>query len=149
MRIKRNHQRVLCAALVLVAFFAPAYGNVSAFQLIFLALSSVHAESEITLVDVLIILLPLLLIPAAAAIILIRAIYQKPPNSFLLGLPFFALAFFFVIFSFDVNRQVGTVSVFGLLGKMQTGFYVAAFASLLLLLSYSRSETLNLRSNHR
>ncbi len=146
MRINRNKYRALYAALVLIAFFIPAYSNVSAFQFLFLAVGSITGESEITLLDLAVVLIPLLLVPLGAALILIRSVKKKPLNSLLLGLPFFSIAFFFLILSFDVNRQVNNTNAFGLLKQMSIGFYIAASASLFLLFSYSRREALNLNS---
>jgi hypothetical protein len=137
------------AALIIIAFFVPAYGSTSAFRFFISAIDSVGSDSEITLMDIFIVLLPLLLVPLAAAIILFRAIRRMAPNSLLLGLPFFSIAFFFLILSFDVTRQVNNGNVFRLLKQMSVGFYIAILASLLLLMSYSRREALNLSSGRK
>ncbi len=143
MSIKRNQYRAIFAVVVIVAFFIPAYNSVSAFQFLLLALGSLRNDSEITLVDLLVILLPLLLVPATALLILFQALNKRRVNSLLLCLPFFSMAFFFLIFSFDRVRQVSSFSVLNLLTEMRVGFYLAAFASLLLLFSYNRRESFN------
>lgn len=144
MAVKRNQFRALYAILVIISFFIPAYNHFSAFQFLLLALSSLGAESEITLIDLLVILFPLLLIPFTALLILIRSLSKKPLNTLLLCLPFFSFSFFFLIFSLDMVRQVNSGNVLNLLTQMRIGFYLAAAASLLLLFSYSRRESLNL-----
>ena len=144
MNLNRNQYRAIFAMVVLIAFFIPAYERVSAFQFLFLVLNSFDSDGEITLLDLLVILLPLLLVPAAAVLILLRIVNKKPVTSLLLCLPFFSVAFFFFIFSFDRIRQVNSVTMLNLLAEMRVGFYLAAFASLLLLFSYNRRESLNM-----
>lgn len=144
MRLNRNQYRAIYAALVIIAFFVPAYSNISAFQFLFLAIGAVGADNEITPVDLLVVLVPLLFIPLAAIIVLIKAMKKKPLNSLLLGLPFFSIAFFFLIMSFDMNRQSNAGGMFGLFREMSIGFYIAAAASLLLLLSNNRRESLKI-----
>ncbi len=149
MRLNRNHYRAIYAALVVIAFFIPAYGRISAFHFLLIAIDSVGADNEITIVDLVIVLLPFLFVHLTALIILLRAINNKPQNSLLFALPFFSIALFFLILSFDMNRQVNNTNVFGLLKEMSFGFYIAALASLLLLFSYSRREALNLSSENQ
>jgi hypothetical protein len=149
MSFNRNRSRAIYAALLLLAFFIPAYNQVSAFRFLIQAVSSAGNDNEITLVDLLVVLLPLLLIPATALLILVKAVNKKPLNSLLLSLPFFSMSFFFLILSFDINRQASGSNALGLLKQMSPGFYLAAFASLLLLFSYSRREALNLGSGRR
>ena len=147
MSLKRPHQRAIYAALIIIAFFIPAYNGVSAFQFLF-TIGSLTSDSEITIVDLLVIALPLLLIPATAMLILLKTIRQQPLNSFLLGMPFFSIAYFFLILSFDMSRQMTNANAFSLLTQMSIGFYVATAASVLLLFSYSRREALNLGAGH-
>lgn len=96
--------------------------------------------------DALVILFPLLFIPISALLILFRALRQKPVSGLLLSLPLFFLFFFFVIFSFDVNRETSNADMLAMLKDMRFGFYVAAMASVLLLFSYSKRESLNFGS---
>lgn len=149
MRVNRYQYRAIYSALVIVAFFIPAYHHVSAFEFLFLAIGSIGIDSEITLVDLFVVLLPLLLIPAAALWILVKTIVRKPLNSVLLGLPFFSILFFFLILWFDRSRQVSSGNPLTMLTQMRVGFYLAAVASLLLLFSYSRRESLNLGPGKR
>lgn len=135
--------------MVITAFFIPAYQSISAFRFLIMAIGTIGNDSEITLIDLLVILLPLLLIPATALLILIKAINKKPLNSLLLRLPFFSITFFFLILSLDMTRQVASNNVFDLLTKLSVGFYLAAFASLLLVFSFSRRESLNMGSGRR
>jgi len=146
MRLHRNHYRVLFAVLVITAFFIPAYDKISAFSFFGIAIGSVASDEELTLLDLLVVLIPLLLIPVASLLILFRAIRKKPLNSLLLSIPFFSLAFFFLILSFDMNRQLNMFTMLELLRQMKVGFYIAVSASLLLLFSYSRKESFNLTS---
>ena len=149
MRLSRNQCRAIYAGLIIIACFIPAHGHVSAFSFLQLAIGGIHSDTELTVIDLVVVLIPLLLIPTAAMIVLVRALQNKTLNSLLLGLPFFSLSFFFLILSFDVNRQGASGNIFGLLLEMNIGFYIAMAASLLLLVSYSRREALNLSSRRR
>lgn len=146
MRSSRNRCRMVYSALLLAAFFIPAYNNVSAYGFIGLAIASVKTDAEVTFLDALVILIPLLFIPLSALLILFRAFRKKPFNGLLLSLPLFFLLFFFFILSFDVNRQTSDADMIGLLKGMRFGFYIAALAAVLLLLSYSKRESLNFNS---
>lgn len=141
--MSRNRYRMLYSALLIAAFFVPAYNNISAFTFIGLALSAVRTDTEVTLIDLAVILLPLLFIPISGFIILYRAVKHKPFNGLLLSLPLFFLLFFFLILSFDMNRHLNNVNMIGLIKDMSVGFYLASLASVLLLLSYSKREALN------
>jgi fatty-acid desaturase len=137
---------MLYSALLIAAFFIPAYNHVSAFSFIGLAIGAVSTDSEVTFIDIMVVLLPLLFIPISACIILWRAFKHRPFNGLLLSLPLFFLLFFFLILSFDMNRQVNNVNAITLIKEMSIGFYLAALASVLLLFSYSKREALNLGS---
>ncbi|HEV7331109.1 MAG TPA: hypothetical protein VGN63_08730 [Flavisolibacter sp.] len=143
MRISRNQYRAIYATLILIAFFIPAYDNISAVGFLNLALGTVNSDDEMTMIDFVIISFPLLLIPLTAIIILFKSLRKKSLNSLLLSLPFFSLTFFILLLSFDVNKEVNNAGIFSLLKDMTFGFYIACFASLLLLLSHSRREALN------
>jgi hypothetical protein len=65
-----------------------------------------------------------------------------------LAMPLFFIAYFFLILSFDMSRQMTNANAFSLLTQMSIGFYVATAASVLLLFSYSRREALNLGAGH-
>lgn len=149
MRFSRNQTRAIYAGLIIVAFFIPAHGDTSAFGFLKLAINSIGSDTELTVIDLMVFLIPLLLIPATATIVLVRALQNKALNSLLLGLPFFSLTFFFLIFSFDVNWQGAGGNALSLLLQMSIGFYTAVVASLLLLLSYSKREALNLSPRRR
>jgi hypothetical protein len=137
---------MIYSALLIAAFFIPAYNGISAFSFIGIALSAIKNDSDVTYVDLLVILLPLLSIPVSAGIILWRAAKRRHFNGILLSLPLFFLLFFFLILSFDMNRQINNVSAITLIKDMSVGFYIAALASVLLILSYSRREALNFGS---
>ena len=146
MRMSRNRYRIIYSALLLAAFFLPAYNNVSAYRFTGLAIESAQTDAEVTFMDAMVILIPLLFIPISALLILFRALQQKPINGLLLSLPLFFLFFFFVILSFDVNRETSNADILGMLKDMRFGFYMAAMASVLLLFSYSKRESLNVGS---
>jgi hypothetical protein len=141
--MSRNRYRIIYSALLIAAFFIPAYSNVSAYRFIGLAIGSAQTDAEVTFMDALVILIPLLFIPLSALLILFRALRQKPINGLLLSLPLFFLLFFFLILSFDVNRETSNADMFGMLKDMRFGFYMAALTSVLLLFSYSKRESLN------
>lgn len=143
MRFTRNQYRALYASLIIVAFFIPAYNNISAAGFLSLALGTVKSDDEMTMIDFVIISFPLILILLTAFLILFRSLRKRSSTSLLLGLPFFSLAFFIVLLSFDVNKEVSNTGIFSLLKNMRYGFYIASFASLLLLFSHSRREALN------
>lgn len=143
MRLSRNRFRMIYAALVIVSFFIPAYQNVSAFEFFSLAIGDIRSEADVTLLDLVVILIPLLLIPFTALYVLMRAANKKPMNGLLLGLPLFSFAFFFLILSLDINRNVNNVDVLELLKEMSFGFYITAMGALLLLFTYSKKEALN------
>ena len=145
LRISRNLYRSVFAALLLVAFFIPAYGNISALDFLRLAIGVVNSDAELTLFDLVIVSLPLLLIPFAAGLILVRSLRKKGLNGLLLGLPFFSLLFFILLLSFDMNRHAGSLGVLGFLKELRIGFYLAGVASLLLLFSFTRSEAIGAR----
>lgn len=148
MRISRNHSRAICALLIIIAFFIPAYGNISALDFLNLAIHSVNNDAELTLLDLVIVSIPLLLVPLTALLILYRSLQKRTLNSLLLGLPFFSLAFFMLLVSFDINKNVSGSGMLMLVRNMRFGFYVAASASLLLLFSQSRREALKTGPRH-
>lgn len=143
MVLNRSKCRAIFALLIIFAFFVPAYHSVSAFQFLFIALSALRADNEVTFIDLLVVLLPLLSIPLTALFIFIRTVINKPLNVLLLNIPFFSVTFFFLIFSLDMNRQSSSTTVFDLLPQMRIGFYLATLASLLLIFSYSREEAMD------
>ncbi|MBB1287214.1 hypothetical protein HRH25_22750 [Flavisolibacter sp. BT320] len=143
MRISRNQYRAFYASLIIIAFFIPAYDNISAVGFLNLAFGTVSNDDEMTMVDFIIISFPLLLIPLTALIILFKSLRKKALNSLLLSLPFFSLAFFMLLLSFDMNKEVNNSGIFSLIKNMGFGFYIVCLASLLLLFSQSRREALN------
>ena len=147
MRITRNHSRAICASLIIMAFFIPAYGEVSALDFLNLAIHSASNDAELTLFDLIIVSVPLLLVPLAAILILFRSLRKRTLNSLLLGLPFFSLTFFIVLVSFDINQGTGSSGILNFFKNMRIGFYLAGLASLLLLFSHSRREALNAGSH--
>lgn len=143
MRISRNHSRAICASLIIIAFFIPAYDNISALDFLHLAIYSVSNDAELTFVDLLIVSTPLLLVPLTAIIILYRSLQKKALHHLLLALPFFSLTFFLLLVSFDINKDLAGSGIVSLLKNMRTGFYLAALAALLLLLSPTQHESLD------
>lgn len=143
MRISRNQYRTLYASLIIIAFFIPAYDNISGAGFLNLAFGTVNRDDELTMVDFLIISIPLLLIPLTAFIILFKSLRKKSLTGLLLSLPFFSLVFFILLLSFDMNKEVNNAGIFSLLKNMRYGFYIASMASLFLLFSQSRREALN------
>lgn len=143
MRISRNQYRAFSAILIIIAFFIPAYENISGVGFLNLALGTVNNDDEMTMVDFIIISFPLLLIPFTALVILFKSLRKKALTSLLLSLPFFSLAFFMVLLSFDMNKDASHSGIFNLLKNMRFGFYIVCIASLLLLFSQSRREALN------
>lgn len=148
LRISRNTYRMMYSALLLATFFTPAYNNISGFHFIGLAFGTAQSDAEVTFVDLLVVVVPLLFVPLSALLILYRAARRRPFTGLLLALPLFFLLFFFLILSFDVNRQAANSGLFSFLRNMSLGFYMAACAAVLLLLSYSKRESFNLSSEN-
>lgn len=146
MHISRNQYRMLNSALLIAAFFLPAYNNISAVQFIGLAIGTVQTDAEVSLTDLLLVLTPLLFIPVSAFIILLRAAMRKPTTGLLLSLPFLFLLFFSLLLSFDLSRQVTDPGLFSILKEVCPGYYISASAAVLLLLSYRRRESAEIPS---
>jgi hypothetical protein len=143
MRITRNQSRAVCASIIIIAFFIPAYGEVSALGFLNLAIHSASNDAELTLFDLTIVLIPLLLIPLTAILILFRSLQKRTLNSLLLGIPFVSLIFFMLLVWLDINQGMESPGVLRFFKNMRLGFYLAGLASLLLLFSQSRREALN------
>lgn len=134
--------RPLLCCLILIAFFIPSFENVSGLGYINHAFSEVRKSGEITRTDALITIIPLLLIPFFALIILIRSIRHMNTRKTYLALPFVFLCFFFAIL-FLTSGSTGSFSSFKVLFQMQIGFYLSAMASLLLVFTkhYKRKRS--------
>lgn len=140
MPLLSNKSRLPLSVLLLIAFFIPAYNNVSAFTFIGLAFSEAKAQTEITFIDVLILITPLIFIPVIAVVILIRSVMQVRIRKSVTGLPLLLLLFFIALLSFTGNRSTLHFPVSKLLFGMQVGFYLTAIASLLLLFTKNKRK---------
>lgn len=143
MRNTRNQYRMLFSALLIAAFFLPAYSHISAFGFIGLAINAVETDAELTLIDLSVVLLPLLLIPFSAIYIFWRAIRQKPLSGMLLSLPFAFFLLFTLVVSLDISRHLADTGPVGFVKEMRFGFYLAALAAILLLFTYRKRKSVN------
>ncbi|HVF81655.1 MAG TPA: hypothetical protein VM884_06965 [Flavisolibacter sp.] len=132
MLILPPRSRLILSALIIFSFFLPSYEGVSAFGFVGLAIAEAKAHAEITLVDVLILLTPLIFIPVVALVIGFRSVTQVPVRTTVIGLPLLLLLFFFALLSYTGKSSNIHIPASDLFFSMQIGFYVAAISSLLL-----------------
>ena len=133
MKFLPTKSRRLLPVLIVAGFFIPAYHGISAFQFVLLALQEAKLHSDITISDALIIVVPLGLVPLTAIGIFIRAILKKTIRTTVTALPALLLFFTLAIVSFSGTISGYDVSFPSVLIHMQPGFYIIAFASLLLI----------------
>ena len=137
MKYLKTRARLILCILIIAAFFIPSYNNVSAYGFIKLAFLETKDHSEVTSTDVLITIVPLLLVPLSALVIVIRTAVHLPTRKTYLGLPLIFLIFFFVILLPGGSTISGKFSDPKVLLEMQAGFYLAATAAVLLLFTRS------------
>ncbi len=111
----------LCGIIVL-AFFLPAYGGYSAFSFIPLAFSEA-ANGSVTKMDIIILIVPLLLIPAAAVAISGLFLLRISVRRIYLAVPVIFLVFFLMV----LFRSPGMTATS--LRGMQLGFYTMVLAT--------------------
>jgi glucan phosphoethanolaminetransferase (alkaline phosphatase superfamily) len=143
-----NKYRLPLAILNLISFFIPAYDNTSGFQFIGLAFAEAEARAEITLIDVLIIITPLIFIPVITLVVCIRSAMKARIRTTIIGLPLVLLVFFFVLLVFTGIASNDHITASKLFFSMEIGFYVAAIASLLLIFTKNGSRHKRRRKGH-
>lgn len=132
--------RLLFCILIIAAFFIPAYHNISALGFISLAFQEADKHADITFIDVLILITPLVFIPVTALVIMIRSVTYVPIRKTIIVLPFLLLVFFLAILSFSGNSNSYNLFASTILLNMQVGFYLAGAASLLLIFTKNHSR---------
>jgi hypothetical protein len=140
MRILPHQTRLWLSALIIVSFIIPAYKSISAFTFIGLALSEVETHADVTIIDVLIVVSPLIFMPIIAIVIAIRSVRRVPVRKTVTALPLVLLVFFCAILSFSSNNSDVHAPLPGLLFDMQIGFYLTVIASLLLVFTKNVSK---------
>lgn len=118
--------RPLLCAVVVLAFFLPAYQACSGFQFISLALAEAANKNGVTTTDVMILLLPMMLIPASAGILGAAFALRISVQRIYTVLPFVFFTFFTLLF---FRSQAHATSQ---PGGAQIGFYLTGVATALL-----------------
>ncbi|HUC79641.1 MAG TPA: hypothetical protein VMR70_01945 [Flavisolibacter sp.] len=123
MNALRKKARLLLCTLILLSFFLPAYRGVSGFGFIPLAFDEVTKSHELTMIDVVILLVPLVLIPVSAAGIGIASWLRIPVRKTFAAFPLLCLLAFIclLLMSSGGSGFSGT----SLLSQMGVGFYLA------------------------
>ena len=93
--------------MIIIAFFVPAYNNISGFGFISLAFTESKKNGEITFTDILIIIVPLFALFLAALVILLRTVAYRPTRRLYLTLPLLFLFFFFGVMYQTTKQQPG------------------------------------------
>ena len=133
MKFITTKARLLLCGVIIAAFFIPAYQNISGFTFINYAFSEAKSNSEITEMDVLITIVPLLFIPLSALFILVRARLYLVTSKIYLALPLLFMLFFFGIIYLSERNSASGFSSPATFFYMQPGFYIMILASLLLI----------------
>lgn len=143
--ITTNARPVLCGVII-AAFFIPAYHNISGFGFINHAYSEVNSQNELTKMDVLITITPLVFIPFSALFILVRSAVHIPSRKTYLALPLLFMCFFFGIIYLSSGNSGGGFSSPRVFFQMQPGFYIAGLASVLLIFTKNHRKRRRRRS---
>lgn len=117
--------RLVLCALIVLAFFLPAYKGYSGLRFLPVALSEAANKSGVTSTDVLILLMPLLMIPLSAIGVYTLFVMTVFIKRIYLAMPLLFLVFFFTL----LFRSPGMASSDGFLGAAQIGFYITALAA--------------------
>ena len=132
MNFLKKRARLLLCCFIILAFFVPAYDNISGFGFVRLAFTESENNSEIKFADILIIIVPLLALFLSALVILLRTVAYLPTRRLHLTLPLLFLLSFFGVMYISGGNTAGNFSHPRVFLQMQPGFYITAFASLLL-----------------
>lgn len=116
--------RLILCAMMVVAFFLPAYNGYSAFRFLPLSLSAAADRSGVTTTDILILDLPLLLLPVTAAGFCLLFVFRIAVRPVYLILPLVFLLFFLTI----LFRSPGIAADGGGFRGLQIGFYLMALS---------------------
>lgn len=116
--------RLLLCAMIVFAFFLPAYAGYSAMRFIPLALSEAD-KSNVTTMDALILIVPLVLIPAIAFTVLGLFLLRIAIMQSYLALPLLFMVFFLGL----LFRSPGMAAAGGGIRGLQIGFYLMALSA--------------------
>lgn len=148
MNFLTTRARLLLCCVIIAAFFIPAYNNISGAGFIRLAFIEGESHSEITSTDVLIAVIPLILIPFSALVILLRSAAYMSTRKTYLALPLLFMAFFFGVLYLSSGNTSGSFSSPKVFFQMQPGFYIAGLASFLLLFTKTYKKRRHKRIVH-
>lgn len=132
MKTLAKKARLVLCSLLIVAFFIPSYNGISAFNFIPIAFAQPEVNSEITLTDVLVAVVPLFFIPLSALGILFLFWMKMPARKTYLALPLFSILTFTGILFTGLNSGSAFSSGRAFLMQMGIGFYIALIAAVLL-----------------
>lgn len=138
MKKLNRRARIILTLLIIAAFFVPAYKTYSPFDFIYLAIDEANSEVDVTAMDVLVVLIPLLSIPFTALLILIRSLKKLPSRRTLRILPFLFFSFVLMIIFFLQHSQFSVETVLMFLNSMELGFFVLALTTFLLIFVKNR-----------
>lgn len=128
----KSNLRIVACIILLLAFLFPVFRGLTALDFIQLAIKETQSNTEITPVDLLIVLTPLFTIPVTAIAIIIRSSVYVNTRKTLLCLPLICFFFFFIVFYFGTNRQLDQLFSFTFFSKIGFGFYLGSFSALLI-----------------
>lgn len=120
--------RLLLCTMIVLSFFLPAYAGYSALRFIPLALSEAADKSNVTTLDVLMLIVPLVLIPVIAFTILGLFLLRVAVMQSYLALPLLFMIFFLTL----LFRSPGIAAAGGGLRGLQIGFYFMALSAVTL-----------------
>jgi len=132
MKALTTKSRLLVCAVIIIAFFVPAYDGISGFSYISFAFKNLEGQTEITTMDVWVTIIPLLLIPISAAAILVRSYYKLSTRKTYMFLPAVCFGFFTVILFFSQKSGGAVFSGRVVLMEMTIGFYLTAIGCAIL-----------------
>lgn len=131
-----SQARPALCVIILIAFFLPAYKSYSAFDFVPLAMTEASGANGITTTDVLMLLLPLLLIPFFAILLIALFAFRISVKPVYLALPLVFSSFFLLLFFRSQGANEDALSISGL----RVGFYLAAIAVALLPFTKDRKK---------
>src|SRR5215204_2015816 len=99
--------RIILCAVIILAFFIPAYQNISGFTFISTAFSKIDGQTEIMVEDVIITVIPLVMIPVSALLILIGTYRRRSIQKTFKALPLICLVIFTCILFMTLRSIVG------------------------------------------
>lgn len=123
-RFQREARPLICL-LIVATFFLPAYRQLSGFTFVKLALNGPESGSQLTFADTVVAILPLLLIPAVAAMLLVRSLQRVPVRKTYVTLPLVFLIFFSGIVAWSERHSTDIRSLFDIVKHVRPGYYAA------------------------